>query len=401
MSADLMPFRWPEEWKSASLLELIRGTPINCLAAADSLPFANPGLPFFLLRDDSPPPGVALRDGLWPQVQVTERGSNTAEAGPTGAPWVDANGWLIRLARTLEPERTVWLTHQPPREGLPPRPEAYSLAVAEAAAYGGRWVVALDAALRNGLASGNGEALAAWKKLLAALDFSTGLARWKDWEPQASLAVISDFSGANEFLSHEFLNLAPRHELAYRIIEKSRAAQAPLAGLHAVVYIDAGPPEGALRRRLLDFAASGGLLICPAGLPVSSPARTAHGHNIHAHGKGRVAMPQAEWEDPYLLAGEAHLLAGRGHDLIRLWNAGTMDYSYCASPDGKRAVVHLLNYSRRPAAHQVTLGLARAYRSARFYAMQASRPLEISKARLGVEVSLPEFSVHAAIELEV
>ena len=32
MSAQWIPMRWPKEWHDASKLELIKGTPINCLA---------------------------------------------------------------------------------------------------------------------------------------------------------------------------------------------------------------------------------------------------------------------------------------------------------------------------------------------------------------------------------
>jgi len=54
-AAELIPFRWPAEWKDASHLELLKGTPINCLAGETQPPFPLGDLRFVKLDLEKPP----------------------------------------------------------------------------------------------------------------------------------------------------------------------------------------------------------------------------------------------------------------------------------------------------------------------------------------------------------
>jgi hypothetical protein len=48
-------------------------------------------------------PVVALNDCIWPGIRGnTGNGGDTAIAGPTGMPWLDSNAWLIQLARARD-----------------------------------------------------------------------------------------------------------------------------------------------------------------------------------------------------------------------------------------------------------------------------------------------------------
>ena len=96
---------------------------------------------------------------------------------------------------------------------------------------------------------------------------------------------------------------------------------------------------------------------------------------------------------------DAHLLLSRRHDVLRLWNPGSILTHYAQSPAGDRAVVHMINYSTREASHEVTLGLPRAYRSARMITFEKETAIEPSKAPHGIELRLPPVPVYAAIEL--
>jgi len=399
MRSDLVPMRWPEAWRDVSKLELLRGTPINCLAGErpPELPLGE--LRFVRLDPASPPEGVVLVDGLWPHVKMARRDPNAAETGPTGAPWVDSNGWRIRLAQALNPDKTVWLTYTPPKEDEIVPPAAFALAVAEAEAYGAHWVITLDDNFRRGLEHATEEAVEAWKKIIAVLKLSAGSAEWRRFEPVAPLAVVSSFAGDAEFLSQEFLNLADRRGLAYAIVPTARALEAPLERYKAVIYIEPEPPEGPLRARLLDFAASGGLLILPAPLTRAAAVETKFGHRIYRHGKGRIAAPVEAWADPYLLAGDVHLLIGHRHDPMRVWNGGMMNTLYLASPDGSQGVVHIVNYSLRSTLEAVTLGFPRPYQSATVLTAEGSASVQPVKRRLVVEFPLPAFATYARIEL--
>ncbi len=409
MSRIRVPMRWPAEWTDPRRLELLKGTPVNCLVGEKAPPFPLGDLEFVTLTPERQPEGVAIRQGLWPRVQAAKSaGGSDAESGPTGAPWVDSNAAVIRLAQALEPGKEVWLTYSPPEPNEVVPFDLFALPVAEAGAYGARWLITLQDAFREGLETGNAEAMAAWKHLTNVLDFSARHAEWSRWEPVAALAVLSDFTGDNELLSHEFLNLAPRRHLAYRIVLKSAAASASFQEQKAILYIDAAPPEGDMRARLLDFASQGGLLILPKALPGSgAPGETEYGYNIHTHGKGRIASPIEEWYDPYILAGEVHLLLSHRQDVVRIWNGGLMNSHYVASPDRKRGVVHLVNYGGRRYGRRrqpmrlddVTVGFAESYQSATVYTPEGEHTVQALKRRLGTEIPLPPFSIYAAIEL--
>ncbi|MCP5112615.1 MAG: hypothetical protein GY953_17465, partial [bacterium] len=312
------------------------------------------------------------------------------------APWVDSNAWLVRLVQAVEPGKVVWLTYGPPEKANVTPPATFALPIAEAEAYGARWVITLDKTFREGLENSTDDALGGWKRMMEVLSFSEQHAEWKTWQPVANLGVISDFAGENEFLSHEFLNLASRRYLAYRIIPLSAAAGARLDGLKAVLYISTTPPEGAVRKQLLNYVHKGGLLISPPGFPTTEPQERKFGYGIHGLGQGRIAVPAEDWSDPYLLAGDIHLLLSRRHDVVRIWNGGTMNAHYVAAPDGNRAVVHLVSYSHRRGLNDVTLGFAESYKNAEVYTLQGSQQVTAVKRRLGVEVPLPSFSTYAA-----
>ena len=102
---------------------------------------------------------VALSTAEWPRIPTqwrkrTGERSPGSDAGPTGAPWVDSNGWKCLLAAAKAPGKTIWTLAEPPEDVTGYRPPHYALAVADSAVYGGQWVVAFDAETRKALASG-------------------------------------------------------------------------------------------------------------------------------------------------------------------------------------------------------------------------------------------------------
>ncbi len=193
------PLRWPSGW-AASAPDLLKSTPINCLVVGSQpggeavLEAARrQGLAVAGLEGEAPP-GVkvipcaersrlnwaapeavlAVKDAVWPGIPQ----GPSAGGGPTGVPWVDSNGWFIQLGRVRAPAKTLWMAVELPAKSAFLRAAAYELAVADAEAYGARWVVALDERLRAGLPAGNQEALGTWKRIAAALEFFKARRQW-------------------------------------------------------------------------------------------------------------------------------------------------------------------------------------------------------------------------------
>lgn len=403
--ADLVPISWPGEWQDPALLDLLRTTPVNLLRAGKQMPAGvaerAKQLGLAVLENGATPPDVLLIRGEWPGTRAAREGGDTSAAGPTGAPWVDSNGWQVRLARLRNPGKAVWVAADPPKSNVVLSTESHLLGLADAAVYGGHWVLTPDPALASGLASGNSAALAAWKRIMGAVGFLAAHRSWNSWQPEAVLGILSDFSGDNEFLGGELLNLTARLQQPYRILDKS--GEVSFQGLKAVIYPDAQAPAAELRKRLLDFVASGGLLVTGPAFGASEgtplPADTHPRYTVRRFGKGRIAV--GAMDDPFIAAGDAQILMSHRNDLLRVWNGPAMGCYYTLAPGGKGGLLQMVNYTGRPGTNPVSVLVAAPYRSARIRTLENSGPVPVKalSGRGGIEMHLPPVPVYAAIEL--
>src|ERR1039458_8867780 len=343
--ASWIPFRWPSAWTDPALLGLLEGTPFNCLAMewdAALAPVAAQvraaGLSLVALGNEAsraaasaagiaPPPEPLLTpaDSVWPG--IASQANGVEASGPTANPWIDSNGWLLRLAQVRAPQKTVWLTFTPPGAPRVVLLEHYLRAIADTGAWGGRWVVSLDSDLQGGLARGDSKALASWKAIAAAVAFFEQRRAWSAFEPLGVVGVISDFAGPNETTGQEILNLLGRRSLAYRILESSTAATASLSGFKALISVDEGEPAPPLRRRLLTFANQGGLLVVGAAWNRTEGTSTGMDHprvDVRQLGTGRLAICKDSPPDPFMIARDVHMLLGRTYDVARFFNLSAL-----------------------------------------------------------------------------
>jgi hypothetical protein len=444
-----IPIRWPggphlqpgksesdparRFWLQPEALDLLRNTPFNCLivdwaatrpASAQLQPFAEAarrrGLHLVGAIDDAVPEPAdeaaahtAGLDGLVaPQVKGTWPGVTSAHAtdgaasGPTGAPWIDSNGWAIRLAEARQPGARPWVWFDPPAGQLL-RPESFQLAVADAEAFGGRWVVSLTAALLTGLPNRQPEPMAILERLAQTASFFEMHTSWQPMRTRAALGIVSDFAGPNQTTAEEVLNLSTRRGLHYRILLKDKALALGFRGLKALLYVDEQPPEPALARALLDFARSGGMLITghtSAGFLPKLPSDPLPNrrYDVGPLGRGRVAVAHsaADFEDPFFIACDTQLLLSYRNDPIRFWNYGAICWHFTSSPAG-HSLLHVVNFSANPGNSEMGLIVREPYRTARLHRLGDARPMElkIRSQRVGIEFPLPPVSVYAAVEL--
>ncbi|HYW44298.1 MAG TPA: hypothetical protein VE959_15660 [Bryobacteraceae bacterium] len=425
LSSDpLVPFRWPSAWTDPALLRLFAASPINCLLF-ESLRSAQPvvdaaraaGLtalewsalaatPLSEVNWDSPAPRIAITGLVWPRIKLSERTRGAVDAGPTGAPWIDSNTWVARLAAVRAPRRAVWLGFQLAKDDPVPGEAAYSIAIADSAASGARWMVALDDGLRQGLPAGNQDALKTWRGILAALAFFEKHRQWTGWEPWGSIGILSSFAGKDEFLGQEMLNLAARRNLFYRVLVRSVPASHKLEGLPAVLIVDNDPPSSELKNKLAAFVRAGGLLIVPRALAGQFPGEKTvpcpvAGYELRSFGKGSVAAATRDWDDPYFLAADVHNLVSRRHDPVTLFNARSLWGHYSAAPDGRAALLQLVGFTGRP-NESVSLAAARPWRSAALYTIGTDQPAMLEPVRVEgrMEFHLPPFAYYAALEFQ-
>jgi hypothetical protein len=357
-----------------------------------------------VVEPDSPPTGAVIIKGEWPGVHMARGAGGGTEAGPTGAPWVDSNGWIIRLASALHPESPVWVDARPPQQNFRSTPEAYLLAIADAGAHGGRWIISLDDGLAGRLAAKEASAVATWKRLTLAAGFFAAHKEWAGYNPVAVVGVVSDFSGGNEFFNQELLNLLARAGAHYRIVPKGSAGAPSFAGLRAVIYADAEPPAAELRKHILAFIEGGGLLITgPKWGPVGTALKgdSYPRYALRALGKGRIAVANADPDDPWLMANDSVVLVSHRYDLVRFWNGGATGSYFTETPDRKKAVVHLLFYSNR-GPDSASVRVAGRYRSAAATTVDVPvvQNVEVQVQKDALEVHLPQVSQYVALQLE-
>lgn len=406
--------RWPAGWVDPSALVLLQGTSINYLlvergAALKAVVAEAQKKGIGLGEPSTPPPGVTISKGEWPGVEVAKNGAVTA--GPTAAPWVDSNGWVVRLAAALHPQSAIWIDAAPKPSRLSPK--SYMTALADAAARGGRWIITLDAQLASAIAAQEPGALETWNQVNRAADFFAAQKSWSDYVPEAVIGVISDYSGKNEFLSHELLDLLDRTNEQYRIIPQAALSASSLRGLKAVICPDEGLPAPGLHKQILAFVEGGGLLIAGPQwdriLP-GTPARKAEHprYDLGVHGKGRVAVAKADLKNAYLLANDSVVLVSHQYDLLRFWNGGAVGSFFTMTPDRRRALVQMLFYVDRGnlqhggMGDEITVSVAGRYRSARIRTLEQPSPheLEMEPLKDAVELHFPAVSPYAAIELD-
>jgi hypothetical protein len=198
----------------------VRGTPFNCAVGDRTSPavseaFRKVGIQVVSLKGA---PVNVIEDARWPQVQTGSNGE--VNAGPTGNPWIDANGFAIQVARALNPSKPIWLTEDPPPRHIHTANQE-QLAVCDAEAYGGHWLPAPNPST--------------WHAVVAARKFFLAHRAWQSYRPVARLAVVSDFVGPHRELALETLNLLTRLNVPFTIGRK------PPAGAAMVLDIDRQP----------------------------------------------------------------------------------------------------------------------------------------------------------------
>lgn len=356
------------------------------------------------LGDRSPSDFLGVASTVWPGASASLPNGVDATSGPTGPPWLDSNAWYVRLARSLVDPKVLWLSFDPPDLGQPVAAASYLQAIADTEVHGARWLLSLDPHLRLGLLDRQASALETWAGISRSLAFFGKHRAWTSYLPAGQLGVVSDYAGADEFLSFELLNLLARQSSLYRILEKSRAPEAPFDGLDAVLYVDQAPPGGDLVRKLYRFAEEGGTLITPPGWEergVHDDDAWLPRFRVFRYGRGRLAVAREELADPYLLAGDAQLLMSHRRDRVRVFNAGTAQFHHATSGDGRSGVLHTLLYPTRYPRMPLTVWFLHPWAKARVFMVDTEEAAPVGRTPVepGVEFHLPPVPVYCALEV--
>jgi hypothetical protein len=350
---------------------------------------------------------VVLSDCVWPGIRGNAgRNGTAAVAGPTGIPWLDSNAWLVQWARQRCESRGLWLAFEPAQTESALAAESYLLALADTESRGARWIVSLDDSFRSALSSRQATALEHWKQIAEAIAFFRSRSAWTELHPKAALGIATRSAEAEGFTQSEILNLLGRRQVPFRILGNGPWKAEETQDLVAILCSDTNPPDATQRGFLLKFAEHGGLLIVPSTWKRPDGPVVSHDleddYAVVRIGNGRIAWARESWQDPYRVAEEVHLLMSRRNDLFRLGNGASMSVCCTGSSDGRRTLIQLVSFDRRPSRVPVSLWVRPHFRAARLWRLGSSEPMILSaKAEQGgQELSLPPFTTYAAVELE-
>jgi len=326
---------------------------------------------------------------------VAPSGRNLTEMGirgaPSSEPWIQSNMWLVRSFGLVSPSRPVWISSQIENASAGDYPRA----VADAAAAGGRWIIALDDAFRAKLRARDASALEAWRHLSSYLRFAEGHAAWRALAPYGNVGIVLDPASTKSDLAGEYLNLVARRQVPYRLVARSGLNAAAAAKLRAIVAIELDPPSAAERRLLQDFAENGGLVI--AGPSWGSAPKTEPFAEIPT-GKGRVVVYKDP--DPGTVARDLKEMLSDDDLGVVPFNVPSVITFASGGGPGKPLVVQLVNYFDHP-AEAVTLRVAGKFRLARLETPDGAAvdlPLRDTEGR--TEVTVPKFLLWGAVSME-
>ncbi|HUP03302.1 MAG TPA: hypothetical protein VMU19_04900 [Bryobacteraceae bacterium] len=371
---------------------------------------------------------IAITDNVWPGVagRAAGGGGGAVSAGPTALPWLDSNGWFLQVAHAMT-NTPLWILFDPPGKGEVVPARSYQTAVCDVEIGGGRWVISLDDAFRDGLSARKQDSLDAWKGLSSAVAFFSKHPEWKAYRSIGAIAVVSDFAGDNYDFSGELVNALSRRDLLCRVLRDSGKELPPLTAVKTVLRADPTAPSAALRKSLLAYVEQGGFLVAAKWAADGKPvADENEDFTMRALGKGRIAVVKQDTPDPWEFVTKAQSLVSHADDSAKLFNASASGgFTFTSSPDGKRALLQLLSYANYgggggrggagrgpggagagtvPLSSLATAWTRLKYRSAQLWTLESAAPAKVEVAACedgGTEYHLPAMSAYLALDFEV
>jgi hypothetical protein len=448
LPADWVPARW--HWLENKTLELISGTPVNCLlidwdplqktqAAAFAGAAAERGIATLAVIRPGGDPAEPARDAIRakltgvvlegdftpdatervraavspaPLIELTLRSrmplgskapiigtwqgvwpgipvmeDGAAKAGPSGSPWINTNAGFLRAARAFG-DSMIWIANSPPPKSVITA-ENYAQVIGDAAMVGARWVVALDDDLARRLHEGDKPALQVWSRITRELQFYEAHQDWRAFRTYAKLAVIQ---GVNDgaLLSGGILDMIGARHTPVRAVPPDRLRPEALAGASMAVDVDAASLTPQQREVLKAFTRAGGTLLTgPADWKESAVPN-----------KDQITLDDKQTKRLDDIWHDINSMIGRGNLGARLFNVSSMLSNLLTSPDGKQVLVHLVNYSSYPVDNVTVHVLGEFHRAWLYTPESPDKKLDVYKVDEGTGVDIDLVNASATLRLE-
>jgi hypothetical protein len=322
-------------------------------------------------------------------------GHNLSEMGirgtPSSQPWIESNIWLARSFATPSDARPLWISSQIEN----PSPIDYARAVADASAAGGRWIVALDDALRAKMRARDSSALDTWGHLSTYLKFAELHSSSRALAPYGNVGIVLDPTSTQPDRADEYLKLAVRRQVPFQLISRPELSASVSAKFRAIVAAELDPPSAAERKLLQDFAENGGLVFAGpswGGAPKSEPFAEV------PTGKGSVIVYKDP--DPEAVAHDLKEMLSDDDLGVVPFNVPSVITSASGGAPSQPLLVQLVNYFDHP-VEAITLRFTGKFRSARLETPEGAAvdlPLRNEEGR--TEVTIPKLLIWGAVSMQ-
>lgn len=299
-----------------------------------------------------PGEAIALKDGIWPGAQSGARGEDGGwVAGATHRPWVEANGYLPGYVHALYPDRAVVLGYLPDQNaGVDAKRvlpfDALELALIDAWAGGGNYILAPDAAYREALLAGKQPALEAWKRM-------GQTARWLKEQRalfrQSFASTITVLVEPGDATA-EIAKLMYRQSASPDLVSAQRVPPPDPKQRRVIVAAGIRPPEPQICRLLLGHARAGATLVTDEygaegwwRTPDMKVTRRFEDRDFYSFGSGRIVAYKEAIVDPGEFALDAIDLAGDERP-VRVWECPAAIATVAQAGPGAKPTLRLINY---------------------------------------------------------
>ena len=362
----------------SAVAQRIRGRLADSRLAVVELPMRS------RMRLDASDPVIGTYQGVWPGIQVEVGGA--AKAAPSGAPWINTNMGFLRFVRAVS-SSTIWIGNVPPEKTVV-KAERYLQVICDAAVVGARWVVALDADLTKRLFAREPAALEDWKRITQQLGYFESHREWRNLQPAGQFALVQDV-GSGGLMSGGILDMIAVQHTPVRAVPSRKLTGAAMKGSKMAVNVDPGSLSEEQKEVLMRFTRGGGtLLTAPPGwqFPAPKPGQITLGND-------EVKVLDEIWKEMNTMTGRRNLGA-------RLFNVSSMLSNLLQSSDGKKTVLHLVNYSDFP-AEAVTVHLLGKFKSAKLYSPDSPvKTIPVYDNEEGTGIDIDKIGVSATLVLE-
>ncbi len=336
------------------------------------------------MRLDAGSPVIGTWQGVWPGIQVDAGGAT--KSAPSGAPWINTNMGFIRFVRAVT-NATVWMGNRPPEKSVI-KAERYLQAICDATVVGGRWVIALDEDLGKRLYAGEASALQDWKRITQQVGYFEAHPQWRNLQPAGQLALVQDV-GSGGLLSGGILDMIAVKHTPVRPVPSRKLSGTVMDGSKMAVNVDPGSLTDDQKDVLKRFTRSGGtLLTAPAGWKFPAPKT------------GQITLADEDVKVLDEIWKELNTMTGRRNLGARLFNVSSMLSHLVQTPDGKKTVLQLVNYSDFP-ADAVTVHMLGKFQSAKLYFPDGPvKTVPVYESEEGTGIDIEKIGVSATLVLE-